>query len=502
MNVKKSVQMEGKEAYDVLRFIEHNQRCHISTDVVEGYPLVRWLRNHPCIEKALLFQWLYSLVEQLASLHRCRGKMVYQYVNPYSLILSEEYKIYLLDLNAQSNEKYRLKMQKRVVRELFLPPENQYYQNACEELDIYGLGRTIQYLLSASEPEPQLTRLDELRFRKVIERCVNRDSKKSFQHVSEIRACLPEYQEETTSKMSKKRYVYLVVAIAITLLAGRELLTQGKETAALQETSAAEEQKKESDIQEVRVSSEQTQEEKALYEELGLLHFLKFQDYPRSRTYFEKIEEDELAEAMVQLADCMSEEMIAETELKSILKNMENLLSAEQDAYYPCLFLGYDCLPIEEVQDELLQIGKKCMDLELDVELSEQIQRKMAAVYEEQEAYEEAVAQYAELLTEEKEEAEREQLYLKLGELLETSKKQEEALQILRTGIQELEDSVKLRIFYLQMQCRDKSVDRETFIQLAKDQLQECVDLKEAEEFAKLLKEQGLKIKGGTICEK
>ncbi len=502
MNVNKSIRMEKEGAYDVLRFIEHNQVCHISTDVVEGYPLVQWLKNHPYIRKELLFHWLHSLVEQLSSLYRCRGKMVYQYVNPYSLILSEERELHLLDLNTKSNEKYRLKMQKRVVRELFLPPDNQYYQNACEELDIYGLGRTMQYLLSATEPEPQLSHLEERKFRKLIERCVNRDSRKSFQHISEIRACIPHYQEEARLRIYKKRYVYLAAAIGIALLVGRELLTQGKETGEQKTVSTGIEAKKESADEERNLPSKQTQEEKALYEELGLLHFLKFQDYPRSRIYFEEIEENELAETMVQLADCMSEERIEESELKHILEKMEPLLSKEQEAYYPCLFLGYDCLPVEEVQEELLRIGKKCLEMELEPELVEQIQRKMAAVYEEEEAYEDAVAQYAELLTDEKEEKEREQLYLKLGTLLETSKKQEEALQILRTGIQELKNSVTLRISYLQMQCRDKSVDRETFIQIAKEQVEECDDMREAEEFLKLLKEQGLKIKGGTICEK
>lgn len=496
------MQMERKEAYDVLRFIEHNQICHISTDVVDGYPFVRWMKNHPYIEKELLFRWIDSLVEQLSSLHRCRGKLVYQYVNPYSLILSEERNLHFLDLNAQSNETYRLKMQKRVVRELFLPPDNQYYQNACEELDIYGLGRTIQFLLSASEPEPRLSRLEDVKFRKVIERCVNRDSKKAFEHISEIRAVLPQYQEEQVGGRSKKRYAYMVAALGITLLAGRALLTQGKETEQLQETHAVAEADTVEKKEEKSAKTEQTTEEKELYEELGLLHFLKFQDYSRSHEYFENIENDALAELMTQLTACMSEEKSETSTVREILETMESLIDTSRKEYYPCLFLGYDSLPVEQVQEEVLRIGKQCLEMELEGELSEQIQRKMAVVYEEKEAYEDAVTQYAELLTKEKDEAEREQLYLKLGELLELSKKQEEAMQILRTGIQELVDSVKLRIFYLQMQCRDQSVDRESFIQLANEQLSECQDMEEAEEFSKLLKEQGLKMKGGTICEK
>ena len=59
-------------------------------------------------------------------------------------------------------------MQQRSVREYFLPKEEAYYQKASVQLDIYGLGRTYQYLLSETEQEPPLTKKEILKLQKLI----------------------------------------------------------------------------------------------------------------------------------------------------------------------------------------------------------------------------------------------------------------------------------------------------------------------------------------------
>lgn len=39
--------MGEREGYEVLRLIEHNQKCYISSDYVEGKSLIQWLKYHP-----------------------------------------------------------------------------------------------------------------------------------------------------------------------------------------------------------------------------------------------------------------------------------------------------------------------------------------------------------------------------------------------------------------------------------------------------------------------
>ena len=43
--------MGEREGYEVLRLIEHNQKCYISSDYVEGKSLIQWLKYHPNLTK-------------------------------------------------------------------------------------------------------------------------------------------------------------------------------------------------------------------------------------------------------------------------------------------------------------------------------------------------------------------------------------------------------------------------------------------------------------------
>lgn len=107
----------GKEGYDVLRLIEHGQTCYISSEYVEGSILAGWLKSRPKVTKEQLFSLMREIVNQLSMIHKCRKKPYYQYVNPYSIVVTDEDKPYFLDLEAGSNEKRLRFMQRRVVRE-------------------------------------------------------------------------------------------------------------------------------------------------------------------------------------------------------------------------------------------------------------------------------------------------------------------------------------------------------------------------------------------------
>ena len=58
--IQKVIQMGGmrmgeREAYEVLRLIEHNQKCYISSDYVEGKSLIQWLKYREPYKKKQLF---------------------------------------------------------------------------------------------------------------------------------------------------------------------------------------------------------------------------------------------------------------------------------------------------------------------------------------------------------------------------------------------------------------------------------------------------------------
>ena len=160
--------LQQKESYDVLRLIEHGQLCYISSENVQGKTLDRYLKYHPVIKKREIFLLLKEIAGQLASFHRCRGNPCYQYVNPYSIVRSEDGRIYFLDMQSEANRSKMIFMQRRDIREYFLPPDEKYYQHASKELDMYGLGKTFQYILAFVEAEPRFNRREEYRLQRII----------------------------------------------------------------------------------------------------------------------------------------------------------------------------------------------------------------------------------------------------------------------------------------------------------------------------------------------
>lgn len=180
--------------YDVLRLIGHKKVCYISADNVKGHSLVGWIKYHPYMKKEQMLQWIHDMIYQMIQIHMCRGNPSYQYVNPYSVIVSDDGKVYFLDMNAVSNQGKLNIMNRRNIRGQFLPECEVYYQNASEKLDLYGLGKTIQYLLAFVRVEPNLTRREEKVLKKIINKCTGKGAGRTYSKMKEIQKDLLKLQ--------------------------------------------------------------------------------------------------------------------------------------------------------------------------------------------------------------------------------------------------------------------------------------------------------------------
>ena len=104
--------------------------------------------------------------------------------------MTEDEKLHFLDIGAESNkEKLRL-MYRRDIRENFLPEDENLYQKANEELDIYGLGKTLQYLLTFVDVEPKFTKKEEKKLWKMILKCIETNERKRFKEVLQVQQYL------------------------------------------------------------------------------------------------------------------------------------------------------------------------------------------------------------------------------------------------------------------------------------------------------------------------
>lgn len=495
--------MNDAEGYDVLRLIEHSRSCYVSSEYVEGTPFIRWLKYHPNLSKEQLFLWIHELARQLECIHKCRGRPCYKYVNPYSIIITEKKELYFLDMNAKSNERTIAVMQRRSIREHFLPPEESYYQTESVFLDIYGMGKTIQYLLSVSDPEPALTRREEARFHKIISRSLDRHSKRAYTQVSELRKYIPVFHEKEAEKGIGKNRIFIITAAAFVLVSGIAVYLRFIKTAEYQEETDSlgqEEIQTEQAVTE-NIRTEDKEDASALKKELGFLYFLDKKDYGKSREYFSGDEGDGLSDRLKELSEYMLQKNVAgrAADLRELLGEIEEMMPEdENEEYLRCLIEGYRLLGDEAAAREIIRLGGKCR-----TNASEDVKRElagyMAYACERAGELDDAVKEYQDMLGWEREDAFKEEVYKKLVFLYQEKEEPDQAGRICRQGIEELEDSEELRLIHIGMLCADPGVAREICAQTMKEYIEEIPEIAEKEEFQKLKQEYGIIMEGEEI---
>lgn len=487
--------MAAKDSYDVLRLIGHGKNSYVSSENVTGTPLIYWLKYHPHLEKESLFQWMKVLAEQLDQFHKCRGNPCYQYVNPYSVIVTEERELYFLDLGAEDNEEMLRKMQQRSVREYFLPKEEAYYQKASVQLDIYGLGRTYQYLLSETEQEPPLTKKEILKLQKLISKCLDRHSKQVFQKVSDIQKYIPECKKTEYKKKKLLPFVPVVMVLFVVFAAFR----------AEEQKVVKGESKKESVQMTNREESATDVGKEELELELALLYFLNLQDYEESIQHLQQVKGNPAAENLEVIARSLGGGMVSGSELKEALHRLEKEVvgkdfSEEQEqAYYECLLKGYALLTEEEDMKELLRIGQAYE--QMVEEVPPEILLNMADASEKCGQYKEAFKIYERVMEHTTDAKEKETLYEKQAQVAVLAEMSEKGYEILREGIREFPESVNLRIVYIKQQCEDTSIDREVCMAAIGEAIKELPAILEDVQFQKLMKEYGFKVEGEKVWE-
>ena len=376
--------MEEKRNYEILKFVMHGDKCYMSTDIVKGKPLIVWLKYHAHITKEQFYGWARQIIADLDHFHRCRGNPCYQYVNPYSVIVGEDRKVYLLDLASKEQEDMMHLMQRRYVRENFLSPENQYYQKSEEKEDIYGFGKMIQYVLSSVELEPELKFLESVRIQKIITRCLDKQGKKRYQKLSDLSGQFSLSEKRNGSK--KIMYVMIALAvIGLLVLSGNRIVScisgqsrrQGGQDTKLADAERKEDMKAQAyqeQFQELKeqweterkeLQDESSKREQELLYDLAFVYFSQMKDYEVCSRYLEEMKEpDAFAKDMVRLCGMMSRadgeddntEKRTEDEEESVemlLERMRQEIPDEEDERYAeCIEFAKEPLQKEDVVEE------------------------------------------------------------------------------------------------------------------------------------------------------
>ena len=516
--------MRQKGNYDVLRLIGHGQICYISSENVQGMTLARHLKYHPVMKKGELFTLLKEIAGQLELIHRCRGNPCYQYVNPYSIILSEEGKIYFLDIQAESNREQIIFMQRRDVRECFLPPEEKYYQHVSKALDIYGLGKTFQYILASAEPEPRLSRREEHRLQRMISKTMGIKGS-HYQSVSEIQKHIPrekqkEKKEHYEEKGKRRRKMCITLFFAIAA-GGYFLFCQRKSvsdvTAKEQKRTAVREVKVEENAMENKENyttkpqsdKQNVKKRDEEYLELAFAYFLNVGDMEKSRICLKELENRTLADNLKVLIKAYEKQECPEDEadykkrleyLEKVWKKRSGISEEKKKQEIQCLIRGYGLLEDEKSVEKVLDLVKEGIQMEyLNDAVKQELLQYQAAAYEKKEKKEEAAKIYTEILEMETQDGSREELYKKIAQLYEEVDRRDMAIDTCIQGIAELQDARELKLMQIRLMCADMSVSREECGMKIKEYIESDRTLLENETFKKLQKEYEIKVEGEQV---
>lgn len=413
-------------------------------DYLPGELLIYRLKRCPEVKKALLFDWMKQLLYQLELFHRCRNNESYRYLNPYSVLVTQEEKLFLLDLEAESNEFVLRNMQKRAMRNHFVKPVVNIRENTKISLDLYGYGKTIQFILANVSVEPSLTKREENRLEKIIDKCLCENQKKQYEDLKQIKKELPSIQERKLEIPGKWG---IGITVLVGILAVFLVFSRGGKTTGEQK------QLQEYDESYENVRSEE--QEKTENAEGGTRQDFddgRFLSGTEQRRAGEMEEDDAERDGMTRVAegvDALQEYMLRNT---------------TQDNW------------------EIIEQGEV---------LKRELLRYLAAAYDREEMKEKAKEAYEELCRIEEQEELLESAYLRRI-ALETEQNQETAFQTGKEAMMRLPDSQPLAEKYLEVMKELEGMTKEEYQKELETLLEQFPALKDSKSYQELEKAYGL----------
>jgi len=127
-------------------------RAYLVLERAEGSSLRRLVQEQGCLSEARVRELAEQMCDILAYLHARTPAIIHRDFTPENLILCPDGKLKLIDFSV-AEQKQSTVTGTMVGKHSYMPPE-QFRGKPTVQSDIYALGATLFFLLSASDPEP------------------------------------------------------------------------------------------------------------------------------------------------------------------------------------------------------------------------------------------------------------------------------------------------------------------------------------------------------------
>lgn len=181
-----SVRIEGVPA--VKECVADDGKLIVVEEYVQGRSLNQVLDEQGLLNEEQAYEIAVQLVDILVRLHQLEPAIVHRDIKPSNIIIEKNGHVNLIDFNAARHVNADKNEDTRMLGTVyFAAPEQFGFGQSDERTDIYGLGATINYIMTGDKPGAGIA---ECRFSDILKKCLMVDAKDRYQSAEELRGVL------------------------------------------------------------------------------------------------------------------------------------------------------------------------------------------------------------------------------------------------------------------------------------------------------------------------
>ncbi len=181
-----SVRIEGVPV--VKECVADDGKLIVVEEYVQGRSLKQVLDEQGLLNEEQAYEIAVQLVDILVRLHQLEPAIVHRDIKPSNIIIEKNGHVNLIDFNAARHVNADKNEDTRMLGTVyFAAPEQFGFGQSDERTDIYGLGATINYIMTGDKPGAGIA---ECIFSDILKKCLMVDAKDRYQSAEELRGVL------------------------------------------------------------------------------------------------------------------------------------------------------------------------------------------------------------------------------------------------------------------------------------------------------------------------
>ena len=181
-----SVRIEGVPA--VKECVADDGKLIVVEEYVQGRSLKQVLDEQGLLNEEQAYDIAVQLADVLVRLHQLEPAIVHRDIKPSNILIEKNGHVNLIDFNAARHVNADKNEDTRMLGTVyFAAPEQFGFGQSDERTDIYGLGATINYIMTGDKPGAGIA---ECIFSDILKKCLMVDAKDRYQSAEELRGVL------------------------------------------------------------------------------------------------------------------------------------------------------------------------------------------------------------------------------------------------------------------------------------------------------------------------